>query len=67
MHRATPEGAVPLDANLNLNMVAKVGELNGVYSGKVLNDELILEQLTIVLLTQFSFSIVQMNYYKLLK
>ena len=42
MHRATSEGAVPLDANLNLNMVAKVGELNGVYSGKVLNDELIL-------------------------
>ena len=42
MHRATSEGAVPLDANLNLNMAAKVGELNGVYSGKVLNDELIL-------------------------
>ena len=42
MHRATSEGAVPLDANLNLNMVAKVGELNGVYSGKVLNDELVL-------------------------
>ena len=42
MHRATSEGAVPLDAELNLNMAAKVGELNGVYSGKVLNDQLIL-------------------------
>ena len=42
MHRATSKGAVPLDANLNLNMAAKVGELNGVYSGKVLNDQLIL-------------------------
>ena len=42
MHRATSEGAVPLDSNLNLNMAAKVGELNGVYSGKVLNDELVL-------------------------
>ena len=42
MHRATSEGAAPLDANLNLNMAAKVGDLNGVYSGKVLNDELVL-------------------------
>ena len=42
MHRATSGGAVPLDANLNLNMASKVGELNGVYSGKVLNDELVL-------------------------
>jgi len=42
MHRATSRGAVPLDADLNLNMAAKVGELSGVYSGKVLNDELLL-------------------------
>ena len=42
VHRATSEGAVPLDANLNLNMAAKVGDLSGVYSGKVLNGELIL-------------------------
>ncbi len=42
MHRATSQGAVPLDANLNLNMAAKVGDLNGVYSGKVINDNLIL-------------------------
>ncbi len=42
IHRATSEGAVPLDAELNLNIAAKIGDLNGVYSGKVLNDELIL-------------------------
>ena len=42
MHRATSQGAVPLDVDLNLNTAAKIGELNGVYSGKVLNDELIL-------------------------
>ncbi|MAI85719.1 MAG: hypothetical protein CMF99_00815, partial [Candidatus Marinimicrobia bacterium] len=42
VHRATSEGAVPLDADLNLNMAAKVGDLSGVYSGKVLNGELIL-------------------------
>ncbi len=42
MHRATSQGAVPLDLDLNLNMAAKIGDLNGVYSGKVLNDELIL-------------------------
>ena len=42
VHRVTSEGAVPLDTDLNLNMAAKVGDLSGVYSGKVLNGELIL-------------------------
>ena len=42
MHRATSRGAVPLDTELNLNTAAKVGDLNGVYSGKVLNNALIL-------------------------
>ena len=42
MHRATSEGAVPLDANLNLNMAAKVGEPKWSLFGKVLNEELIL-------------------------
>ena len=42
VHRVTSEGAVPLDADLHLNMAAKIGNLSGVYSGKVLNGELIL-------------------------
>tara|TARA_X000001036_G_scaffold434145_1_gene473008 strand:+ start:579 stop:1577 length:999 start_codon:yes stop_codon:yes gene_type:complete len=42
IHRATTQGAVPLDTELNLNMAAKVGDLNGVYSGKAFNNQLLL-------------------------
>ena len=42
IYRATSTGAVPLDAQLNLNMASQVGDLTGVYSGKVLNNQLML-------------------------
>ena len=42
IHRATAQGAVPLNTELNLNMAAKVGDLNGVYSGKAWDNQLYL-------------------------
>ena len=42
IYRATTNGAVPLDAQLNLNMTAKIGSYNSIYSGESTNNQLFL-------------------------
>ena len=42
IYRATTDGAVPLDAQLNLNMAARIGAFNNIYSGGSFDNQLIL-------------------------